>query len=90
MHACAAQTAAKLAARREAALAAARRPALDMSAGSRRLLAGARAGFSQRLQVRFTPPKPKSLSGPGFAQRLQVQTLGRRGPGAIGWVAVRV
>lgn len=51
MHACAAQTAAKLAARREAALAAVCRPTLDMSAGSRRLLAGARAGFSHRLQV---------------------------------------
>lgn len=51
MHARAAHTAAKLAARREAALAAVRRPALDVSAGSRRLLAGAPAGFLQRLQV---------------------------------------
>ena len=51
MHGRAAETAAKLAARREAALDAVRRPALNMSVGSRRLLAAARAGFFQRLQV---------------------------------------
>ncbi|KAK9838482.1 hypothetical protein WJX81_002195 [Elliptochloris bilobata] len=50
MHGGAAETAARLAAQREAALAALRRPALGMSPGSRRLLARGSACFWKRLQ----------------------------------------